>query len=390
MTDPAGHVSAPAPDRDSEIRDTGTWAPGDSRKVTKALLIVGPRRRAGAAPSPPGFTVPFQLLPVANRPVLFHTLDWLEAAGIREVALMADSRVVRPLRERLQAEDDWSLRVTCLPHRVEGGRGAALTVAADLLDGDAFLLHLGDSLAKPPFRALTIDEPLGHSDAVLFLDGGPGPRAGGIAHLARGRLATIVHGLPASAPGALAGVALFGPGAVEAVGELAAASDPELEMLSVAERLSAAGGRVGARVLNGWWRFRGQPDALLDANRFMLEGLQGGSVSSGLHGTNIQGNVSIHDSAVIKSTTIRGPAVIGPRVRLTDAYIGPYTSIAEDVVVEGAEIEHSILLPGARISYLSGRLEASVIGAGATVSRDFRLPRALRLHIGEGAEVSLA
>ena len=391
MPEPAGHVSAPAPDRDPEVHEIRSWPPVESATVTKALLMVG-RRRGTAGPLclPGSASVPFELLPVANRPLLFHTLDWLDAAGIREVALMVDRRMLQQVRERVLGVDDWSLKVSCLPHDVEGGLGAAFTLAEDLLDGDAFLLHLGDSLARTPLRRLTGDGPLSDSDAVLFLDGGPVPGPGGIVDLARGRLASIVPGLPARSPGALAGVALFGAGAVEATRGLPAASDCELEMLSAAERLSESGGRVDARVLNGWWRFRGQTEALLDANRFVLEGMPDCPFPGALHGSNIQGNVSIHDSAMIKSTTIRGPAIIGPRARLTDAYIGPYTSIGEDVVVEGAEIEHSIVFPEARISYLGGRLEASVIGTRARVFRDFKLPRALRLRVGEGAEVSLA
>jgi len=388
MSEPTGNVFASATDRDT--RGDLSWAHVDSATVTKALVVVGRRRGAAPTPCPPGSTVPFELLPVGNRLVVFHTLDWLDAAGIREVALLVDRRLVRPVRERVVAANDWSLRVSCLPHNLEGGLGAAFRAAEDVLAGDAFLLHLGDTLARTPAAALTGRAPLGEDDAVLFLDGGLNPESSGIVDLARGRLANIVPGLAPRSPGALAGVALFGGGAVAATRELPAASDCELEILSAAERLSASGGRVEAHTLGDWWRFRGQQDALLDANRFVLEGMAPRPVARALPGCNIQGNVSIHDSAMIKSTTIRGPAIIGADARLTDAYIGPYSSIAEGVVVEGAEIEHSIVLPGARISYLSGRLEASVIGAGAKVFRDFKLPKALRLRVGEGAEVSFA
>jgi glucose-1-phosphate thymidylyltransferase len=100
--------------------------------------------------------------------------------------------------------------------------------------------------------------------------------------------------------------------------------------------------------------------------------------------------VIIHDAATLESTIVRGPAIIGPGVRLRDAYVGPYSSLSADVVVEGAEVENSIILPGARISHLGIRLESSVVGAGAKICRDFRLPKALRLHVGEGAQVSVS
>jgi glucose-1-phosphate thymidylyltransferase len=99
--------------------------------------------------------------------------------------------------------------------------------------------------------------------------------------------------------------------------------------------------------------------------------------------------VQADPSATLERSTIRGPVLIGAGARLLDAWIGPYTSIGDDVCVEGAEVENSIVLDGARISHLDRRLEASVIGPGATIYRDFRLPRALRLHVGAGARVSL-
>ncbi len=98
----------------------------------------------------------------------------------------------------------------------------------------------------------------------------------------------------------------------------------------------------------------------------------------------------VHPTARIESSVVRGPAILGPRARLIDSYVGPYSSIGPDVVIEGAEIEHSVVLAGASIRHLGGRLEASVVGPRAKVFRDFRLPRALRLQVGEGAEVSLA
>jgi glucose-1-phosphate thymidylyltransferase len=97
----------------------------------------------------------------------------------------------------------------------------------------------------------------------------------------------------------------------------------------------------------------------------------------------------IDPSARLRATTVRGPAIIGPGVEISDAYIGPYSSIGRDVVIENAEVEHSIILPGASIKHLGGRLEASVVGPGARIFRDFRLPRALRLNVGEGAEVAI-
>jgi glucose-1-phosphate thymidylyltransferase len=138
-----------------------------------------------------------------------------------------------------------------------------------------------------------------------------------------------------------------------------------------------------------WWRFRGGSEALLEGNRFALEGIRADYERAQLVDSRIQGPVIAHPDATIESSVVRGPAIVGARAHLREAYVGPYTSVGEDVTIEGAEIEHSVVLPEASISHLGGRLEASVIGPKSKVFRDFRLPRALRLAIGEGAEVSL-
>lgn len=391
MPKSTGQLPVRAPDRSHDARQVSNRPLVEPRAVTKALVMVGRRSAQFGMHSPVDSAgSPAELFPVGNRAVLFHVLDWLEAAGIRDVALAVDCGAEPRVREALAAAPSWSCEVRCLRLDDDWGFLSALVAAKDILGEDAFLLHLGDGLARPPLTDLAGGGLLGGSDAVLFVDGGPvaGPR--GVADLASGRLASIIPGLPGTSAGGLTGVALFGPGTAETMRSLPTSADCELEMLTAAERLYGAGGRVEARVLNGWWRFRGQPHALLDANRFVLEGMPRQEFSGALHDSNIQGTVVIDDSAMIESTVIRGPAVVGARARLTDAYVGPYTSIGDDVIVEGAEIEHSIVLPGARISYLGGRLEASVIGSRARVFRDFKLPRAFRLYLGEDAEVSLA
>jgi glucose-1-phosphate thymidylyltransferase len=153
--------------------------------------------------------------------------------------------------------------------------------------------------------------------------------------------------------------------------------------------VSRLGGTVRTQPAQGWWRVGQGPEAALDGNRFALEGLRGEPVVADVTGSRIQGAVSIHPSASVESSIVRGPAVIGAGACVRAAYVGPYTSIGEHAIVEGAEIEHSIVLAGASVSHLGTRLEASIIGPGARVSSDFRLPRAIRMNIGQGAEVAL-
>jgi glucose-1-phosphate thymidylyltransferase len=160
-------------------------------------------------------------------------------------------------------------------------------------------------------------------------------------------------------------------------------------VLALVERMAQLGGRVRALPADACWRYTGAADSALDLNRFLLSDLVAESPEPESPEAIVQGPVQMDSSAVLERATVRGPVVIGARARLIDAWVGPYTSIGEGVCVEGAEIENSILLGGTRISHLDQRLEASVVGPDATVCRDFRLPRALRLCVGDGATVSL-
>jgi glucose-1-phosphate thymidylyltransferase len=323
-------------------------------------------------------------VPVANRTLLVHALDWLAQGGVREAAVIVPHELAGRPREAVP-DRRGMLRVS----RVEQLRDESLAqVLGDLmgfLDGETFVLHLADSLAKQSLRSLTAGGATCDTEALLVI------------HESRGaELAQVVQ-LRAAAGGGparprplrndTAGVAVMSARALEAAADLDADTEHLLEALT--ERIRQRGGQVGTCCATDWWRFRGGTDALLEGNRLALEDVRADYDASQVGDSKIQGAVIVHPEASVKGSVVRGPAIIGARARLRDAYVGPYTSIGDDVLIDGAEIEHSVVLPGASISHLGGRLEASVIGAKSRVFRDFRLPRALRLTVGEGAEVCL-
>jgi glucose-1-phosphate thymidylyltransferase len=336
-------------------------------------------------------STPRELLPLANRPLLVHALESLKEAGIRRAVLVVAPGTEPPVRAAIASAGSSGLDVTYVEHDPAGGLAADLDRANGSLGGGPFVLHLCDSLCRRGLGDLISFTDMRAFDAVLLARSGSDPASRGVIDLTNGRLGALMQGSAGgSSVGTLAGVGVFGSGLQEALEDVDGRSPMELQVLAGVERMRALGGRIEARPVHDWWRFDGQHEPLLEANRFLLEGLRAGSTNAALSASTIQASVAIHDTATLESTIVRGPAVIGPGVRLRDAYVGPYTSLGADVVVEGAEIENSIILPGARISHLGGRLESSVVGAGAKVFRDFRLPKALSLHVGEGAVVSLA
>jgi NDP-sugar pyrophosphorylase family protein len=142
--------------------------------------------------------------------------------------------------------------------------------------------------------------------------------------------------------------------------------------------------------LDGVWRYDGTVDGVLDANSAALDDMKRARIGADLTGASVQGRVSIHPTAVLEAAKIRGPVSIGPEARIVETYVGPYTSIGAGVELEGVEIENSIVLPGAQIRFPGRRLEASLVGEGAQIGRDYSLPSALRLRVGPGADIQLS
>jgi glucose-1-phosphate thymidylyltransferase len=320
------------------------------------------------------------LLPVANRALIVHALDSLQEAGVRDAAILAEPWLLRQLRAAVTCDRLDGLTLSWLEH---GPRGAEQL--ATFAGGDPVAVHLADSLSHSPLGPL-LSPPQTARDATFVTH--HGAREGVVVDLqhrrAAGRGPTLA---PSASP---AGVWVLGSEVLTEACELAVEPSLEDGIATAIGRAAERGGRVSTVEAEDWWRYRNHPGVLLDANRFALQGLKGERSRATLIDTCVQGPVLIDQTAVLESSVVRGPAVIGSGARLRDAYVGPYSAIGRDVLVEGAEIEHSIVLPGASICHVGGRLEASVVGPRAKIFRDFRLPKALRLNIGEGAEVSLA
>jgi glucose-1-phosphate thymidylyltransferase len=360
--------------------------------VTPSKAVVFAREPSNGpalAPVSPGRFLRRQSVPalasVANRPLVRHALDWLDDCGVREVAIVVPEAVAPDIRRAVGDERDWSFGIRWLEQMPDERFLESLYALRAFLEDKPFVLHLADTLAKQDLRSLIGPGSTADDEALLLVpvtaarDGGHvvelrARRDGGTSTVAR-------SGVPA-------GVAVIGPAVTEAGGALDAFPQCGLEV--VADRVRELGGTVRTQTATGWWRYRAGADALLEGNLFALECLTADYDGATVVDADIQGAVIAHPSSRIESSVVRGPAVIGPGARLRNAYVGPYTSIGRDVVIEGAEVEHSIVMPEASIRHLGGRLEASIVGARAQVFRDFRLPTALRLNVGEGAEVSLA
>ena len=351
----------------------------DGVMPSKAVVCVSEQRPVNS-----GDTGAAALVSVANRRLLSHALGWLAASGVTDAAILVSGRLAPEVRAAAAEEAPPGVSVQWVEQPATDALGAALPALEEFLCNDPFVLHLADSLARPRLKTLMGNRDVGAGEALLVAYPGADVSPGVVDLCARrnGMSEVEVGGW------AFGGVLILGQGLAGAAAAVNAENGCELGL--VAQLIESSGGRLRTHRASDWWRFSPGHKALLEGNRFALEGLQSDYNRESLIDSHIQGPVVIHPTARLESTIVRGPAVIGAGARLRDAYVGPYTSIARDVLIEGAEVEHSIISAGASLTHLGGRLEASVVGPQARVFRDFRLPKAMRLNLGAGAEVSLA
>lgn len=368
----------------------------------KGLVLAG---GSGTRLRPITHTGAKQLVPVANKPILFYGLEDLAAAGIREVGIVVGDTAAE-IEAAVGDGSAFGLDVTYIAQDAPRGLAHAVLIAREFLGDDDFVMYLGDNLlrsgvaefverfetdraetSKPRFGEDALRPPT----AQILLARVPDPQRFGVAAFdADGHVAGLVE-KPEVPPSdlALVGVYLFDPTIHEAVRAIASSARGELEITDAIQWLIDSGFRVRHEVLDGWWKDTGKLEPLLEGNRLVLEAIETSIEGMVDDSSSIDGRVQVGAGAEIKGSQIRGPAVIGPRCRIVNSYVGPFTSIDADCEVIDSEIEHSIVLSDCRIVSVP-RMADSLIGRSASVTCSDRRPKAIRLMLGDHSQADLA
>jgi len=351
----------------------------------KGLVLSG---GAGTRLRPITHTSAKQLVPVANKPVLFYGLEAMRAAGIDDVGI-----VVGETRAEIEAAvgdgSRFGLRVSYLPQEAPLGLAHAVLIAEEFLGDSSFVMYLGDNLLKEGIerfvRAFERSEP----DALILLQRVKDPSAYGIAELQDGRVVQLVE--KPSEPRsdlALVGVYLFTPAVFESVKAITPSARGELEITDAIQHMIDRGLRVEPHTVTGWWKDTGKLEDMLEANRLILSTLES-DVRGEVVESTLEGAVQVGEGSLLERCTVRGPVVIGAGCRLSDTFVGPYTAISDGVVVEHAEIEHSIILANSRISRLGARMADSLIGRDCVIAHSEALPVAYRFMVGDSSQIGI-
>ncbi|MCX5778243.1 MAG: glucose-1-phosphate thymidylyltransferase [Elusimicrobia bacterium] len=352
----------------------------------KALVLSGGK---GTRLRPITHTSAKQLVPVANKPILFYGLESLALAGIREVGI-----IVGETKNEIQAAvgngEKWNLNITYIEQEAPLGLAHAVKIAQPFMGDDDFVMYLGDNLLKDGLTDLVAEFQKNRPNAQILLSRVPNPQQFGVAEL-NGNTVVRLEEKPVSPRSdlALVGVYLFDKNIFKAVNAIKPSARGELEITDAIQYLIDKGYTVHPHIVSGWWKDTGKLEDMLEANRLILETKlpeNAGTVDSA---SRIEGKVVLERNAQVINSSIRGPAIIGENTRIVNSYVGPFTSIYYGCHIENCEIEHSIILENSSIKDIK-RLEDSLIGQNVKISKTDKKPAAYRMMLGDSSAVEIA
>ncbi len=352
----------------------------------KGLILSGGK---GTRLRPLTYTRAKQLVPVANKPVLFYGIEALVEAGIRSIGIVVGD-TADEIRAAVGDGSPWGIDVTYIEQDAPRGLAHAVLISQDFIKDDPFVVYLGDNLLNKSIRPFVQQFVKERPAAQILLAHVPDPQMFGVAELDGNRVIRLIE-KPAKPKSdlALVGVYMFGSEIFDSVQQIKPSFRNELEITDAIQHLIDKGLIVTPHIVDGWWKDTGLLEDILEANRLILEMMESridGEIDSD---SRIEGNVIIEKGAQIKQSTVRGPAIIGARTQIINGYVGPFTSIMNDVEITDSEIEHSIVMEHSIISELGNRITDSLIGRNVRIYRQPVKPSAYRFMLGDNSEVGV-
>ncbi len=358
----------------------------------KGLILSG---GAGTRLRPLTHTRAKQLVPIANKPVLFYGIEDMAAAGITDIAIVVGD-THQEIRDAVGDGSRFGVSVTYIRQEAPLGLAHCVLVARDFLGDDCFVMYLGDNMLEQGLAEFVAqfegerEQGPGHSQAQILLTPVDNPSSFGVAELGPdGDVVNLVE-KPADPPSnlALVGVYIFDSSIHDAVAAIEPSARGELEITDAIDWLIQNGHRVSHRMLDGWWIDTGKKDPLLECNRLVLDTLARRVDGAVDDASKVEGRVVVSEGAKIVNSTVRGPAVIGANTRIENTFIGPYTSIGAECVISDAELDHSVVLQGCRIDGIS-RITDSLIGQHVQITRSPERRPVSRLLLGDHSHLEL-
>lgn len=355
----------------------------------KALILSGGK---GTRLRPLTYTGAKQLVPVANKPILWYGIESIVAAGITDIGIVISPETGEEVKATTGNGDRFGAKITYICQDKPAGLAHAVKVAQPFLQNSSFVMYLGDNLIQDELNQFLEKFTQQDLNALILLRPVKNPSAFGVAKVAPdGRLIQLVE-KPQDPPSnlALVGVYFFSPVIHQAIASIQPSPRGELEITDAIQHLIDQQHNVQATQLLGWWLDTGKKDDLLEANRVILDSYLNPTIQGEVDThSQVFGRVEIGAGSQLVNCTVRGPVVIGRDCYLENCFIGPYSSIADRVTLIDSDIDHSVILQGAKVINIQHRIVDSVIGQRAQLTVAARRPKALRFLVGDDCQIEL-
>jgi glucose-1-phosphate thymidylyltransferase len=336
------------------------------------------------------YSVAKHLIPVANKPVLLYGLESIVGAGVREIGIIINNDTRDAIEKAVGTGAQLGAKVSYIEQPTPLGLAHAAKCARGFIGQEPFLMYLGDNLILEGLRKMTDVFRSEKPNAVVMLAEVDEPSRYGIAQLEGGHIVRVVEKpKEPSSKLAIVGGYLFDHNVFDSIDRLKPSERGEYEITDAIQDLIDHGFTVRPYVVKGWWKDTGKPEDILEANRIILEGIEG-NVQGTVEGeSSVTGRVIIGTGSEIRSSRIRGPVVIGKDVRIENAFIGPFTSIGDRVHVRESEVEHSVIMEDCVITDIDGRIDGSLLGKNVHLTRTAGRPKVYRFYLGDDSKSEL-
>jgi len=347
----------------------------------KALVLSGGK---GTRLRPLTYSGAKQLVPVANRPILFYCIDNIVHACIRDIGIVISPETGEEIKEAVGNGKRWNAKITYILQEAPAGLAHAVKIARDFLKNSPFVMYLGDNLIGRDIKKFIGDFTRKKSDALILLKEVENPKQFGVAEVSNsGQIIRLIE-KPENPPSnlALVGVYIFSSRIHKAIDRISPSKRKELEITDAIQELIFMGKKIGSFVLDSWWLDTGKKDDILTANAIVLDEWGRKSIEGTVDSSSkILGRTALSKNSLIRRSTVRGPVVIGENTVIENSFIGPHTSIGDDVRIINSSVEHSVIMNGSEVLDIE-RVEESLIGRRVKIFKNSG-HKAIRLMIGD-------
>jgi len=356
----------------------------------KALILAG---GTGSRLRPLTHTGAKQLIPVANKPIIFYGLEDIVKLGIKEIGMIVGDETANDVKRGVGTGERWGVNIEYIHQKKPLGLAHCVKISKDFLREEPFIMYLGDNILASDLKSFVDEFNKSDTNALILLTEVENPTEFGVVELDNENQIKRLVEKPKNPSSnlALVGVYLFDSNILKAVNEIKPSWRNELEITDAIQWLIGNGYKVLPHRVEGWWKDTGKPEDVLEANRFVLQSLKR-EISNNTsidEASRLSGAVKVDNGVKIEKSVIRGPVVIGEGSHIIDSYIGPYTSIYYGCEVKNSEIENSIVMENTKINDIQYRLDNCLIGKEVEIKKNINKPISVNLILGDRSKLSL-